>query len=133
MRDNEYLRAYQTGGANISDNAWTAFTALIAPCVATACMLDPDPTRTIGVGAIGTNNSLQLCSGACAPLYLANNGTSKIYTPRSDLGGTVTPFTRTIQASPVTPNDTRVVSIVSWTFHGTPYSITVSNHLTPWQ
>lgn len=138
MRDDTYLAAYQTGGPNVSRDAWNEFinglsTGSITQCRTQTCVFDP--TRPMGVGTTGSNNSLQTCSGLCAPLYMANNGTSNIYTPRTDLGGTLTPFTRTIRVDDISTdtNDKRIVSTVSWDFHGTLYSVTITDHLTPWQ
>ncbi len=138
MRDDTYLAAYQAGGANVSNLAWNEFinglsSGSITQCRTGTCVLDP--TLPMGVGVIGSNNSLQICSGLCAPLYIANNGTSNIYTQRTGLGGTRTPFTRTIQVIDILTdtNDKRLVSTVSWDFHGAPYSVTITDHLTPWQ
>lgn len=128
MRDNEYLAAYQTGGANVSSFAWSDFlngssAASITQCITTTCTLDP--ARAMGTGS---GLSLQVCSGnTCTPLYLSNG----IYTQQQV--GTVTAFTRTVQASTVSANDERIVSKVSWSFHNTSYSVTVTDHLTPWQ
>ena len=131
MRDDEYLIAYQAGGANVSSAAWSDFltgtdAASIAQCRTSACTLDP--ARLMGSGS---GFSLQPCSGtACTPLYLANG----IYTEQSGLSGaTVTPFTRTVQALDVSATEERIISTVAWSFHGTPYSVTVTDHLTPWQ
>lgn len=131
MRDNEYLAAYRTGGANISTDAWTDFltgssAGSITQCRTTACTLDP--ARSMGSGS---GFALQSCSGAsCAPLYLANG----IYTTQSGIAGSVqTPYTRTIQAIDVSASDVRIVSTVSWSFHGTAYLVTVNDHLLPWQ
>lgn len=138
MRDDTYLAAYQAGGPNVSSDAWNEFinglsAGSITQCRTQTCMLDP--TRPMGVGTTGSNNSLQICSGLCASLYMANNGTSNIYTPRTDLGGILTPFTRTIRVDDILTdtNDKRIVSTVAWDFHGTPYSVTITDHLTPWQ
>lgn len=131
MRDKEYLSSYQAGGTNISGVAWADFLsgedrASITACRTTTCTLDP---------AQDMGSALQQCSGDCGPLYLANG----IYTQRSDIAGSVkTAFTRTIQVLdiPNTPNeypDKRIVSIVSWNFHGIPRSVTASDHITPWQ
>ncbi|MFZ3043509.1 MAG: prepilin-type N-terminal cleavage/methylation domain-containing protein [Minisyncoccia bacterium] len=128
MRDNVFLATYQAGGFNISNTAWTSFvtgdgSASIASCRASTCTLDP--ARAMGTGA---GLSLQTCSGAsCTALYLSNN----IYTQQQL--GTRTPFTRTIQAVDVSANDERIVSTVSWSFHGTSYSVSITDHLTPWQ
>ncbi|MEK7126175.1 MAG: prepilin-type N-terminal cleavage/methylation domain-containing protein [Patescibacteria group bacterium] len=136
MRDNEYLSSYLAGGTSISEAAWVNFLnggdrASITACRTTTCTLDP--AREMGSGS---GFSLQPCSGdSCGPLYLANG----IYTQRIDIANSVkTAFTRTIQVVdiPNTPGeypDKRVVSIVSWSFHGIPRSVTVSDHITPWQ
>ena len=131
MRDDEYLTAYQAGGANVSSAAWSDFltgtdAASITQCRTSTCTLDP--ARPMGSGS---GFSLQSCSGtACTPLYLANG----IYTEQGGLSGaTVTPFTRTVQALDVSATEERIISTVAWSFHGTPYSVTVTDHLTPWQ
>lgn len=130
MRDDEYLATYKTGGANISSAAWTAFVSSgnsmsITQCRSSTCTLDP--FRIMGTGG---GFSLQPCSGAaCTPLYLSN-GT---YTEQNIGGAQVTSYVRTIQAVDVSPTDERIVSKVSWNFHGTVYSVTVTDHLTPWQ
>lgn len=131
MRDDEFLAAYQAGGAAVSNTAWTNFLngvdpASITQCRVTTCTLDP--ARAMGTGG---NLSLQPCSGGtCAPLYLANG----IYTEQSGIvGAVVTPFTRTIQAIDTSSIDEKIVSTVSWSFHNAPYTVTVTDHLTPWQ
>ena len=127
MRDNEYLSAYQASGLNVSTAAWNSFLAgSINQCRGSICTLDP--SKPMGSG---NDMSLAPCSGSCAPLHLTqlSNGTYG-YTQQS---GTATPFTRTIQAIDVFSGDERIVSRVSWSFHGTPYSVTIADHLTPWQ
>ena len=136
MRDNEYISAYRVGGSDVSSVAWMNFLngenrSSITACRATECTFDP--TRDMGSGS---GFSLQPCSGnSCGPLYLA----SGIYTQRSDIVGSVrTPFTRTIQVVDIPGTvdeypDKRAISKVSWSFHGTPYSVTITEHLTPWQ
>ena len=131
MRDNEYLSAYQASGLNVSTAAWNNFLAgSINQCRGSICTLDPSKPMDSG-----NDMSLAPCSGSCAPLHLTqlSNGTYG-YTQQS--GGTVTHFIRTIQvidASPSGATDVRVISKVSWDFHNTPYSISISDHLTPWQ
>ncbi len=131
MRDNAYLDAYHTGGANVSSAAWTGFltggsAASITQCRATTCTLDP--TRSMGTGS---GLSLAPCSGgSCMPLYLANG----VYTEQDGVtGATETPFTRTVQATDISANDERIVSKVSWNSHGAPHSVTITDHLTSWQ
>lgn len=122
VRDNAYLAAYTQ--SNSSSLAWTNFTSSISQC-STACSFDP--VKTIG---IGPGSSLLSCSGSsCTPLYLTANG---IYT-QSSAGATPTSFTRILKASAASANDEKIESIVSWSFHGIPYSVTISDHLTPWQ
>lgn len=134
MRDNEYLAAHQAGGANVSSAAWNNFLTnpaggaddfTISGCMATACTLDPSAPSGTGVG-----HALAPCAaGSCAPLHL-----SGYYTQQSV--GTLQPFTRTIQALPTipsSPNEEIIVSKVTWDFHGTSYSMSVTDHLTPWQ
>lgn len=119
VRDNEFLSAYQTGGASVSSVAWTNFLNRISQCRTASCTFDPAGSGT-----------LSQCSGqACTPLYLAP---SNIYTQQSS-SGTVTPFTRSIRATDVTASDEKITSTVSWNFHGVLHSVTVTNHITPWQ
>lgn len=42
-------------------------------------------------------------------------------------------FTRTVQAIAVSASDEKIISTVSWNFHGIPHTVTVTDHLTPWQ
>jgi len=131
MRDTEYLAAYQTGGATVSETAWSSFlngsnAGSITQCRTSTCTLDP--SRNMGTGS---GYALVPCSGEmCSPLYLTNG----IYTTQSEIpGAELTSFTRTIQAVDVSAGDERIVSRVSWSFHETPYIVTVTSHLTPWQ
>ena len=141
MRDNEYLAAHQQGDANISSTAWNNFlnnesqdASAITQCRAPKiCTLDPLQSNSVPLSPCPDN----ICT---APLYLVNNGKTNLYTQQNTLGGTVTPFTRTIQSfnvpddeSIVLPDEVRIVSTVSWSFHNLPYSVTVTDHLTPWQ
>ena len=132
MRDNEYLSSYQAGGTNISGVAWTNFLAgAISQCRGIECSLDV----TLPMG-YGSGSSLYQCTGDNCKLHLLSNG---VYaTIRNGQAGIETRFKRTIQVvdipnTPDTHHDKRVVSIVSWNFHGTPHSVTVSDHVTPWQ
>lgn len=124
MRDNEYLSAYsQPGATNVSATAWSNFLASsISQCRTMTCTLDPGSVSSV----------FAPCSGnSCTPLYLTqlSNGTYG-YTEQ---GGTATPFTRTVQVIDISSNDERIVSKVSWSFHSIPYSVTISDHITPWQ
>ncbi len=109
VRDNQFLATYPANTAN----AWTNFlnSSLITPC------------RSPGICSLGpmqSNGTLLLCTGSnCTPPFsLVTNGTK---------------FARTIQLVGMTGTDERVVSKVSWSFHSIPYSVTITDHLTPWQ
>jgi prepilin-type N-terminal cleavage/methylation domain-containing protein len=115
VRDNAYLAAYGSG-SNSSAVGWTNFSTALYPCVANACSLD------VNQGLVACQNN------ACAPLYVANNG---LYNEQGV--GTKTYFVRTIQASSVSLNEEKIVSTVSWSYHGIPYAVTIIDHLTPWQ
>lgn len=133
MRDNEYLIAHQQGGADVSITAWNNFLTNEFPDVSAItacrepkiCTFDPIENDAAPLAQCSNNE--------CTPLYLVNNGTTNIYTQQDTLGGTKTPFIRTIQAIDVSPTEERIVSSVSWSFHNLPYSVTVSDNLTPWQ
>lgn len=126
MRDDAYLNSYKNGGANISTAAWTDFisgasTWSITQCVARLCTLDP--ARPMGYG---NTFALNAYTGA-APLFLSNG----IYTQQQI--GTQTLFTRTIQATAVSGTEEVITSTVTWTSHSIPYTVTIIDHLTPWQ
>ena len=137
MRDNAYLAALRDSGGSASQDAWNNFltgssASAITACRASACTLDP--TRSMGTGS---GFALETCAGSsCIPLHLLDNG---VYSQRSD--GVETPYTRTIQVVDIPGTsdgespypDKRLVSRVSWEYHGTTYTVTVTDHLTPWQ
>ncbi|MCR4276304.1 MAG: prepilin-type N-terminal cleavage/methylation domain-containing protein [Candidatus Parcubacteria bacterium] len=143
MRDYEYLAAYHLGGGSVSADAWSNFLTgsmpghpgAVTQCRTMACSIDT--TRDMGYGS---GSSIFQCTdgGACAKLYLLASG---IYaTNRSSSSGTATAFSRTIQVvdipgtggNPLYP-DKRIISIVSWDYHGIQHAVTVYDHLTPWQ
>lgn len=138
MRDDAYLAAYKTNQSG--NNAWwngssgfltSNSSGSILPCVSATCTLDP--TQSMGAGVSGSNKALEACGNApCKPLYL--DATSGVYTEQST-GNTPTPFTRTIEIdySSLTPAYAEASSSVSWNFHGTNYSVTIIDYLTPWQ
>ena len=64
---------------------------------------------------------ISLCSSSCEPQLL---GLMTVI-PSS--------FIRSIQATVINANDEKIVSSVSWNFHGAQYSVTITDHLTPWQ
>lgn len=125
VRDNAYLAV--ASQSNSSSLAWESFSAVASQFCSTACSLDP-VAHAVG---IGPGYTIQSCAGGtCTPLYLATN---KIYTQESSGGATLTPFTRSITVTDISATDKKITSTVSWSFHGTPYSVTVRDHLTPWQ
>ncbi len=134
MRDDAYLNAYKNSTVNpstyppsgVSAAAWIDFTGgsnawSMTGCTTASCTVDP--ARYMGTGS---GLSLTAYSGSM-PLYLASGA----YTQQAT--GVQTPFTRTVQATVVTATDATIVSKVSWSFHGTPYTVAVTDHLTPWQ
>ena len=133
MRDDEYLDAYQANPATASSVAWTNFLTGVMPGdprAITQCrspnICTLDPTQLMGYGSLYSLNAFS----SPAPLYLQAPGDA--YTQQSS-GATETPFTRTVQAFDVSANEVRIVSKVSWSFHSTDYSVTITDHLTPWQ
>ncbi|MDD2657221.1 MAG: type II secretion system protein [Candidatus Pacebacteria bacterium] len=140
MRDNEFLTTYHEGGIDISATAWTRFltnpvtdSSSISGCRTTAsqssvCMLETYPGTIAGTGS---GLTLEPCVGDCRPLRLVNG----IYTQKTNIGGDIMPFVRTIQVKDV-PNatdDVQVISTVSWSYHGIPYAVKIYDHITPWQ
>lgn len=130
MRDDAYLNAYKNGGTTVSSDAWQDFTTgasvwSITSCEGVTCTLDS--TRPMGTGS---GFSLNTCSGStCTALRLSHG----FYIQSNVIGSTVTPFTRTIEATTVSSTDEQIVSTVTWDFHGVTYSVTTTDHLTPWQ
>jgi hypothetical protein len=136
MRDDGYL--YYYGNDNASQNAWDSFLSggnlsggnawSIALCTApSVCTVDP--SRAMGHQSGEAIMSYSSVDSAPA-LYLSNT-TGGVYTQQQV--GTQTPFTRTIQATALSSTDEVITSTVSWSFHDLPYSVTVTDHLTPWQ
>ena len=125
VRDDAYLAKYPDSQA--SEEGWGDFLTYINPCLADdnpnkACTVDPSKNTP--------SEGLVTCVDSdCPVLYLKNNR----YTTEST-GGKLTLFTRTVQITTLSPTATevRVTSKVSWETRGQPYSVTVSNHLTPW-
>jgi prepilin-type N-terminal cleavage/methylation domain-containing protein len=119
VRDDYYLSAYQQGGPTISTTAWADFlNGTLKSC---------EYPGVCHLGALNTSN------GTLA--FYANGVTG--WTPFNP-GGEGTPFTRTIQLVNTTGNwsgttDVQVVSVVSWSFNGTPYKVTLTDDLTQWE
>ncbi len=143
MRDDAYLYEYSLPGnsGNASALGWSDFASVgTSPnygiekwCTASYCSLDPIQSIGYFRGKI-PNNGSSLSSGN-VPLYLTNiSGADYLYTTQSALGGAQTPFTRVINIMHVSSTDELVISSVTWSFHGVNnYSVTMTDHLTPWQ
>ncbi|MDO8566866.1 MAG: type II secretion system protein [bacterium] len=118
MRDDEYLVPYPLNTAD----AWGNFLrGPISECRAPGIC-------TLGImqaGVLPLASCPDDADGGCTETFsLLSNGTS---------------YRRTIQVVDAAPSpsgittDVRVVSAVSWDFHGVLYSVSVNDHLTPWQ
>lgn len=122
LRDDYYLSGYRSNPATASTTGWANFKSFLS-LSSTGCQ------NPAGCAFDPAVSALSSCSGTCAPLYLAP---THVYTQQSS-GNTQTIFTRTIKATDVTTNEERIVSTVTWNFHNIPYTVTVTDHLTPWQ
>jgi len=123
IRDNAYLGSYEgTPPKGNADTAWeNAFLSNMVPCRGSnVCTLDPQSAWAPFIQCPGSG---------CAPL---NRDGSDRYTP---LSGTPTPYTRSITVDDIAgrTDEVLVTSEVKWSFHGTPYSVTITDHLTKWQ
>lgn len=132
VRDDVYLTDYQNGTiTDLPTTAWNDFLSYVTSCKSTdgsrTCLLDP--LQPMGVGS---GRSLQPCSGSgCnVPLNLYNNA----YTLQTGSGAVVTPYTRTVKVLEISSTmDEEIVSTVTWLSHGTTHSVSVTDHLTPWE
>ncbi len=144
MRDNAYLTVYQARDPNVSSTAWNAFlygvegvesSYYISKCIApNVCTLDSMGGEPLTQCKVTDSSCAQLRLTGCihGPEGLSCTPPN-IYTQLENLPRSVpSPFTRTIQGIIVTANEVKIVSTVSWNFHGTLYSVMVSNHLTSW-
>lgn len=115
LRDDAYLADYpQEWG---SPAAWNAFKAsdIISSCLSYKCAL--------GHAVTGGALIVTPCPSGICPETVPFN----LNAP--DPG---TLFTSTFQATEL-PSEEKIVSEVSWSFHGTTYKVTITDHLTPWQ
>ncbi|MFZ1075493.1 MAG: prepilin-type N-terminal cleavage/methylation domain-containing protein [Minisyncoccia bacterium] len=148
MRDSEYLHAYQVdSGAPVSTaDAWLYFLSSskaspsypgnIYMCTGGAggagyaCSLDM--SQPVGTGVSGSNYALAQCSSglssSCPVLYVNGSG---IYNVKSS--GTATPFTRSVQATPVSGAEELITATTTWSFHGFQYQVVMADNLTEWQ
>jgi type II secretory pathway pseudopilin PulG len=128
MRDDAFLAAHKVGGTTVSETGWSNFLTFIAPCSSSTQSCALDATKSVGVG---TNSALEVCTNlACTtkPLYLDNGVYRKSTSP-----GTLTRFTRSLRVINVTATEKIASSTVHWSDRGKSYSITITDHLTPWQ
>lgn len=133
MRDEEYLTSHHERDPDLSTTAWNNFAngdtddykGSIADCETLSCTVDVWEDMGTGNG-----KSVNTCSNACPRLYQRSDGR---YTQDNDPPNTITPFTRSVRAYDVSPTEERIVSTVSWSFHGVPYSVSSSVILTLWQ
>jgi len=129
MRDKEFLATYPPGDSSAAWNAFLGTGALVGIedfCLGPSNSCTLDPLRSMGYGS---GFALNTYAGS-APLRIT---TADRYTQQNLVGSTPTPFTRTVQVVQLSSTDERVVSTVSWTFHSTNYSVSITDHLTPWQ
>jgi prepilin-type N-terminal cleavage/methylation domain-containing protein len=130
MRDYEFLQAFHAGGASVSATAWSNFisgsdSGSMTRCRSSTCTLDP--TLSMGTGA---GHALSPCSGgSCTALFQLASG---VYSQSGGAGAVQTQFVRTLQLVD-SGSGANAVSKVSWTYHGVPYTVTVSDHLNAWQ
>jgi prepilin-type N-terminal cleavage/methylation domain-containing protein len=132
MRDNAYLAAYQAGGPTISSTAWQEFVSgsgsnSIHDCDAALgfCLFDPIGAPPLTACPSG------LCGSPLSPqLYRSTD--KGVYTHQGSQGPS-TPFSRVITVSSISATQEKITSTVSWRFHGTSYSATAVDYLTPWQ
>lgn len=118
IRDNNFLAVYATAN---SIYAWSNFKTAVAACLVSAggCQIDP------------VVSSLGSCpAGVCQKLYKKSLSGATYYS--LDTSGTITPFTRKIEITYVSTDYVKVVSTVTWEFHGLN-TIKVVDYLTNWQ
>lgn len=133
MRDEEYLKSHHDRDADLSRTAWDHFAnggtdrkGSIAACETRSCTIDLWENNM----GTGEGRSVNTCSTACPSIYQRSDGR---YTQDNDSPNTLTPFTRSVRAYDVSSTEERIVSTVTWSFHGVPYSISSSVILTLWQ
>lgn len=122
LRDNAFVSSWP----DTTSTAWSDFITevTVSNDCDVACAVDYVPS---------TGPTIIECSSptTCSPLR--RNTTSGIYSVGS---GSPTLFTRSVQVLDVEPardSEKQVVATVTWTFHGKPYSVVITDHLTSWQ
>ncbi|OGG64259.1 hypothetical protein A3J11_00300 [Candidatus Kaiserbacteria bacterium RIFCSPLOWO2_02_FULL_55_12] len=148
MRDNSYLAAYRDRqSGDISSVAWDTFInglsdlSSVRQCLAPKfCTLDPMQGSISPLASCPGNSQREQCRTLSLTGCERRNGTlscigSNAYTQQNPSGSAETSYRRTIQiqAESVSETEAKITSTVSWDFNGTPYAITITDHLTPWQ
>lgn len=121
LRDDYYINAVKSNPATASTTGWANFHTDIDRCsTGNGCTFDQ----------FASDPKLAPCAGSCSRLYLTAPS-SGVYTQQ--VVGEQTQFTRSVKTEAVSVTEERVTSTVAWTFHGMSYTITTTDHLTPWQ
>lgn len=135
MRDDAFLNT-RTGGQNENGDAWADFLGNAHSWSSGSCQTPAlcsfSPDKALGVGS---GLALTVCpGGTCPRLYYAGDGTYFYYTTDSTAPrAVISPFTRSVKLIPVSSTEEQVIVQVSWTFHGVPFTVVATDHLTPWQ
>lgn len=145
IRDDDYLSNYPA----TTGNAWNTFLGHVSGCGRgnnlAYCQIDPiaAPTTvyacscnaggTCDPGSSGTHTPPTPSNSSCTALNLKT--ATNLYQRTGGAGTTGTLFTRAIQAVDIgsNGNDERITSSVTWLEHGVLLSVSITDHLTPWQ
>lgn len=144
MRDNEYLSAYQAGGGSVSSDAWNNFLTgnddnSVTNCRASACSMESDMLQVSG------HNQMAVCApSGCDPIFLDKlAGGQYFYTTRPSASYVAkTPFVRSVQILDIAGTsdqagapypEKKIVSTVTWSSHGLPFTISATENIKPWQ
>ncbi len=131
LRDNAYLAAYKLTPATASAAGWQAFKEGIEgechdPLV---CSVETAYPAGFGCSSASVYTCPSECAATCAPLLYSQF----FFNPYNQESGVQTPFTRTLQVTEVSPTEELIVSTVTWSYRGSQYSVTATDHLTAWQ
>jgi len=120
MRDNSYLAAYRDRQKFCTLDPMQGSISPLASCPGNS---QREQCRTLSLTGCERRNGTLSCIG------------SNAYTQQNPSGSAETSYRRTIQiqAESVSETEAKITSTVSWDFNGTPYAITITDHLTPWQ
>ncbi|PIR82915.1 hypothetical protein COU19_03195 [Candidatus Kaiserbacteria bacterium CG10_big_fil_rev_8_21_14_0_10_56_12] len=130
VRDTAYLNDYKNNGQDTS-GSWQKFRDLI--------LTGPVNCRTPSICTVEpTSHQFAAYTPPAVPPPLYNDSAGTRQYTQNKPGATSKPtiFTRTIQVvseSTTDPVGMELAATTSWTFHGTSYSVTITDHLTAWQ